>query len=47
MTPHMYPETLEGTDVRSQAEVRLFKGFQEQLSDDFYVFGFLAEGCEP
>jgi hypothetical protein len=38
----MYPETLEGTEVKSQAEVRLFEAFQKQLTNDFHVLHSVA-----
>ena len=33
MTCRMYPEALDGVQVKSQAEVDLFEGFVMQLSD--------------
>jgi len=42
MTPHMFPETLDGVEVKSRAEITLFNGFQQQLGNDFYVFHSVA-----
>ncbi|MEW6403219.1 MAG: NERD domain-containing protein [Chloroflexota bacterium] len=42
MPPYMYPESLEGADVRSQAEIRLFDEFQKQLTNDFHVIHSVA-----
>ena len=39
---HMYPETLKGLNVRSQAEIELFDTFQQQLSDHFTVIHSVA-----
>ena len=37
MSPHMYPESLMGVDVKSSAERTVFEAFQSQLDDDFYI----------
>lgn len=37
MSPHMYPESLMGVDVKSFAERTVFEAFQSQLDDDFYI----------
>lgn len=42
MTTHVYPETLIESEVRSQAEIKLYHAFKEQLSDDFFVFHSVA-----
>ena len=39
---HMYPETLDGLEVKSHAEVDLFRAFQQQLSDQYYVLHSVA-----
>jgi hypothetical protein len=50
---HMYPDTLEGVDVQSPAERRLFAAFQQELSDHFTVLhsvawlGVRAPGAAP
>jgi hypothetical protein len=42
MTQHIYPEILIESDIKSQAEIKLYHAFKEQLSDDFYVFHSVA-----
>jgi hypothetical protein len=42
MTIHIFPERLIESDVKSQAEIRLYHAFKEQLSDDFFVFHSVA-----
>ena len=42
MPPHMYPEFLNQSDVRSQAEVKLYDAFKQQLHQDFHVFHSVA-----
>ena len=37
MPPHMYPETLEGIEIKSPAEKLIFGAFQSQLDEDYYV----------
>lgn len=39
---HMYPETLEGLEVQSHAEIKLFEAFRQQLSDHFSVIHSVA-----
>jgi hypothetical protein len=38
----MYPETLDGVNVKSRAEKLLFDTFKSQLSDNFYVLHSVA-----
>lgn len=40
--PHMYPETLDGLEIKSPAERKLFNAFQQYLGEDFYVFYSVA-----
>jgi nuclease-like protein len=38
MTKHIYPETLTGLNINSQAEANLFDEFRTQLSDHFHIY---------
>lgn len=38
MTPRMYPETLEGLEIKSNAERKLYEQFSLQLGNNFSVF---------
>ena len=38
MAPHLFPQYLEKSSVKSPAEYRLFNAFKQQLSSGYYVF---------
>ena len=42
MTAHIYPETLIESEIKAQAEIKLYHSFRDQLGDDFYIFHSVA-----